>query len=155
MEAPSHGRIHGREWRPAVHPPNRPLPRLGVEGSWSHAAISAARNLEHVVVYISVATHQWLAEQCAFEFDPLVTVDEALLQLSMMNSPVPHQKIEVMESGHRTFCVSYLFSRTRGGLRDRDLRRHEEYDALMPDLSREYLTTSVPVIEDIVVPFMT
>jgi hypothetical protein len=54
MEAPSHGRIHGREWRPAVHPPNRPLPRLGVEGSWSHAAISAARNLEHVVVYISV-----------------------------------------------------------------------------------------------------
>jgi len=25
----------------------------------------------------------------------------------------------------------------------------------MPDLSREYLTTSVPVIEDIVVPFMT
>ena len=90
VETSSHGRILGRKRRPAVHPPDRPLPRLGVERSWSHAAVSAAWNLEYVVVDISVPTHQWLAEQCPFEFDPLVTVDEALLQLSMMNSPVPH-----------------------------------------------------------------
>ncbi len=53
------------------------------------AAISTARNLEHVVVDISVATHQWLPEQCPFEFDPLVTIGEAFLQLSTINSPMP------------------------------------------------------------------
>jgi len=68
------------------HPPDRPLLRFGIEGTRSHAATSAPRNLEDVVVDISVATHQWLAEQCPFEFDPLVTVGKALLQLSMMNS---------------------------------------------------------------------
>jgi hypothetical protein len=73
---------------------------------------------------LRVAAHKWLAEQCAFEFDPLVTVDEALLQLSMMNLPVPNQKIEVMDSGNRRFCMSYLFSRTWGGLRDRERKRH-------------------------------
>src|ERR1700733_14573578 len=62
VEAASHRRIHRTKWRPAVHPPDRPLPRLGVERSGSYAAVSAARNFEHGVVDISVATHQWLAE---------------------------------------------------------------------------------------------
>src|SRR5215469_4912399 len=62
LKAPSHGRIHGRERYSTVKPPDRPLARLCVERSGGHAAVSAGWHLEHVVVDISVTTHQWLTE---------------------------------------------------------------------------------------------
>jgi hypothetical protein len=102
-----------------VHPPDRPLARLCVERSRGYAPVSGAWNLKNGVVDIRIAAHQRLVEQRSFELDPFVTIDEAVLQLSMMNLPVPHQKVEVMQSRYRTFGLACLCSRTRGGLRDR------------------------------------
>lgn len=49
-------------WRSTVHPPDRPLPRLGVKRARSHAVISAVRHIKHIVVNICVAAHERLAE---------------------------------------------------------------------------------------------
>jgi hypothetical protein len=85
-----------------VYPPrriessDRPLLRLIVERSQTHAAKGGARKFENVVVDDGTTTHHFLGDQSTAEFNPFVIVRKSFVQLSMMNSPMTHQEIEVM-----------------------------------------------------------
>src|ERR1700689_2024322 len=98
VEASNHGRIQWFGWCPAVEPPDRPLLGLRVEGPQSDTAIGSTGNAEHCIVHIAVTPHKQLIQQRAFEFNPLATIGESLLQLSMMGLPLTNQEVEVVKT---------------------------------------------------------
>jgi hypothetical protein len=81
---------------PPIDPPDRPLPRVGVETAYRCSPIPAGRQVEDVVIDIDLPIKQGPHPARPIKDLPVGTSKKSLLQSPMADFPPADQKVEIV-----------------------------------------------------------